>query len=142
MKDERLPAERERKLTAPQKYESKRIDEGVVVADGGNQINEFIELIADKRRRYVLYFLRNRGNTEFEAVTEQVTAWETETPPEELDEQTRRNIRIDLRHSHLPKLEDTGIIRFDRRNGSIYLQHLPDSLEKYLDYCADIECQQ
>lgn len=141
MKDERLPTERGRKFTASQDDESKPIDEGVVVADGGNEINGFIELIADKRRRYVLYSLRNRGNTEFEAVTEQVTAWETETPPEELDEQTRRNIRIDLRHSHLPKLEETGIIRFDRRNGSIYLQHLPDSLEKYLDYCADVECQ-
>ena len=141
MKDKRLPAERERKLTPFQEYGSKRIDEEVVVADGGNQIDEFIELIADKRRRYVLYSLRNRGNTEFEAVAEQVTAWETETPPEELDEQTRRNVRIDLRHAHLPKLEETGIIRFDRRNESIYLQHLPDSLETYLDYCSNIECQ-
>ncbi|WP_255167526.1 DUF7344 domain-containing protein [Natrononativus amylolyticus] len=139
MGEKRPPIEEVRKITAAWIYEKKRIDEGSSVADGGHKKSEFFEMIGSKRRRYVLYALQNQKNATFEEVTERVAIWETETPPEELDERTRQNIRVNLHHSHLPKLEDAGIIRYDRQSGAVSLRDLPDATETFLDYYADIE---
>lgn len=102
-------------------------------------MSELLELLADERRRYVLYYLQDRENAELEEVTEQVAAWETETPPEELDEKTVRNVRTSLYHGHLPKLEEAGIIGYDPRHGSMYLQCLPAPIEQILAYCSDVD---
>lgn len=133
------PSEEERGFMAFQNRETEYSNEKGSVADGGHQINELLEMIADKRRRYLLYSLQHQRKVEFDEVTNQVATWETKTLPQELDKQARQNIQVDLRHTHLPKLEDAGIIRFDHQNSVIYLHHLPDTLEEFLDYCAVIE---
>lgn len=139
MGEKRLPFGEGRKFTAIPDYKMKRIDKASSVADGGHKVSEFLELIGSKRRRYVLYALQNEQKATFEEVTERVAIWETETPPEELDERTRQNIRVNLHHTHLPKLEDAGIIRYDRQSGVIYLRELSDATERFLDFYWDIE---
>lgn len=114
-------------------------DKGSIVADGGVEISKFMEALANKRRRYVLYYLRAKEHAELEEVTEQIAAWETGTPPEELDEQTRRNVRVSLYHSHLPKLEKAGFIGYDHRHGSMRFQNPPERVIHFLDYCSAIE---
>lgn len=119
--------------------EREPIGGGSPVADGGFQIDMVTEALANERRRYVLYYLRDNESAELDELTEQVAVRETGTPPGELDEQTRRNVRIDLCHAQLPKLEDTGMIEYDRRHGSIRFRRPPDEVEYFLDYCATLE---
>lgn len=139
MREKQLPVEEGRKFAAVQNHETKRIDKTLSAADGGHTVSEFLEMIGSKRRRYVLYALQEKKEATFEEIIERVATWETETTSEELDEQTKQNIRINLYHSHLPKLEDSGIIKFDYQSGTISLRDLPDTTEKFIDYYEDIE---
>jgi DNA-binding transcriptional ArsR family regulator len=139
MREKRLPIEEGRKSAVSRDYETKRIDEVSSAADGGRQVSEFLEMISSKRRRYVLYALQSEKKATFGEVSDRVAIWETETPLEELDERTRQNIRVDLHHTHLPKLEDAGIIRYDRQSGVVHLRDLSDATENVLDYYRDIE---
>lgn len=109
------------------------------VADGGIGIGKVIEALADERRRCVLYYLQDRGNAELEDVIEHVAAREAETAPDEIDDRLRTNVRIGLYHADLPKLDDAGIIGYDRRKGTMCLQYLPDPVEQFLEYCETVE---
>ncbi|WP_455363925.1 DUF7344 domain-containing protein [Natronococcus wangiae] len=120
-------------------YETTHADGERLVADGGIQLREFVDALSDKRRRYVLYYLRSEQNAEFDDVTEQVAVWEAKMLPEGLDDQLQKNIRINLHHAQLPKLEEAGIIGYDRRRRSVCFRHPPDPVVRFLDYCASIE---
>jgi hypothetical protein len=137
MRDER--SKEERPFAVTWEYPIRRVNKEESVTDGGSQVIKFLDTIADKRRRYVLYTLQNEGDSKFEDVIEQIAAWETGTPPEGLDERTKRGVRISLHHTHLPKLEDAGAIRYDRRTGSLSLRRLPDPLKTFLDYYAKVD---
>lgn len=105
--------------------------------DRGAQLSEFVRAVASKRRRFVLYVLQDSGNAEFEELTEQVLAWERKS--EGVNEPTRKSVRTDLTHIHLPQLQDAGILRFNYQHGVVYLQPLPDFVEIFLDACAAVE---
>lgn len=145
MSDKRRPTETDRRCTdtGPGRWvrerETNPAVDGSLVADGGHEISECIELLANDRRRYVLYYLRGERRANFEEITEQVAAWEIDTSPEELDEQTKRNVQIDLHHAHLPKLEDAGLIWYDRLHGAIRFHCVPEPVDTFLDYCSTNE---
>lgn len=109
------------------------------MADGGTDISTSIAALANERRRFVLYYLRDEGEVGLEDVTEHVAAWELDTSPDALSDVTRRNVRVDLHHAQLPKLEDAGIIRYDRRHRSLSLRDPPAFVEDVLDHCATVE---
>lgn len=145
MGDDRLPADGTRKpahtttIGPAGDREPEHAARGPAVADGGLQINEVIDALADERRRSVLYYLKDRENADLEEVTEHVATRETEIAADELDERTMMNTRIELYHAHLPKLEAAGIIGYDRRQGSVRLQYLPAPVERFLEYCETVE---
>lgn len=68
-------------------------------------------LLADRRRRYVLYHLieTDPDTVPFEEIRDRVLAWERsdgiEAGPDRLS--------VSLRHQHLPKLDDVGLIDWD-----------------------------
>lgn len=119
--------------------EAEHADRGPFAADGGLSTRTFLQALADKRRRFVLYYLRDRESAEFEELTEQLAAWASEGPLDEPDEQTRKNIQLELYHKHLPKLEETGIIRYERDRKTVSFREQPDPIERFLAYCASIE---
>ena len=121
------------------RVEATSTDRGPLVPDGGLSVSECLKALADRRRRYVLYCLREKEHTEFESLSERVAAWETGTPLEELDERTKRNVGIALSHAHLPQLEDAGMIQYDYRQGTVRVVEVPAPIEKCLEYCWNIE---
>jgi hypothetical protein len=139
MGEKQPPIEERRKFTATRDHETKRTDEASFVADGGYKISKYLEIISSKRRRYVLYALQSKNKATFEEITERVATWETEIPSEELDERTKQNIRVNLHHSHLPKLEDAGIIGYNHQSGTLCLRDLSGTTENLLGYYENIE---
>lgn len=105
--------------------------------DAPVKLGEFIAVLTSKRRRFVLYALRDGDTVEFDELAEQVATWESET--EEPGEQARTHVRIDLVHSHLPRLEEYGVVRVDHRDGRVSFRSLPDIGETILDHCAVVE---
>lgn len=119
--------------------EAEHADRGPLAADGGPRARTLLQALADKRRRFVLYYLRNRESAEFEDLTEQLAAWASEAPLGAPDEQTRKSIQSELYHKHLPKLEETGIIRYERDQKTVSFREQPGPIENIIDYCASIE---
>ncbi|WP_193570126.1 MULTISPECIES: hypothetical protein [Halorussus] len=111
---------------------------------GQSSLDAVLELLADRRRRYVLYHLAGVGEDrtlEVENVAARVDEWEREwdaagrtdaakthavdADAEDADEadadaaDRRERVRVDLHHNHLPRLADAGLVDYDGRTGTI-----------------------
>ena len=92
---------------------------------------EVFKLLSNSRRRYVIHALKNRqapvGMVELSI---QVTAWERDLDPLAVKYEHRRNVYSTLQRTHIPKLEQAGIVTVDegqheRRDGR-YREPLQD----------------
>lgn len=110
-----------------------------LMTDGGLRISEIMNTLANRRLRYVLYLLREGEHTNVDEIAKQIAARERETSPTAVDERDYERVRIDLHHVQLPKLEDTGIVTYDRRTRSLDYDRLPAPIGEVLDYCATVE---
>jgi hypothetical protein len=91
------------------------------------------DLLSSSRRRFVLYYLR----TETESVkltdlSDEVAAWEYETPIEELTEQERKRAYVSLYQTHVPKLVEAGLIDHDTDSGMLRLTDRMNDIDGYL----------
>lgn len=74
-------------------------------------------LLANRRRRYVLYCLSDAGDTDLstdrvaEAVLEREREWDA--APSTAGRDREDAIRTELHHEHLPHLADAGLIDYD-----------------------------
>ncbi|WP_436923849.1 DUF7344 domain-containing protein [Halosimplex amylolyticum] len=93
--------------------------------DESDGIDTAFELLADRRRRAVIEVLRTapHGSLELPALVEGVAS-KTDDDPDELAPA--------LYHTHLPKLDDAGVIDFDGERGVVDYDSAP-LLERCLD---------
>lgn len=106
--------------------------------DGGisPQLDATLDLLSNRRRRYVLYYLREQGDTvTLEELAEQIVAWESDDRGVD-----KQQVLADLHHSQLPRLAEADVVTFDAENG---YASLADSdvapLTEYLELAADEE---
>ncbi|ADJ15164.1 DUF7344 domain-containing protein [Halalkalicoccus jeotgali] len=98
--------------------------------------DDLFHLLQNARRRAVLrYFAAHPGKEEFNmrAVAEAIAAWENETTVEQLSSDQRQRVYIALYQSHLPKLDDYGVIEYNQPRGLIVPTALTALFEPYLD---------
>ena len=92
-----------------------------------------LQVLADKRRRQVLLHLaKSNGSTTIDELVEAVFT-NTSSPrnPDEVQEQ----IKLNLHHNHLPRLQDTGLIEYDPSGQTI--QYYPDDhVKELLQVCS------
>lgn len=92
-------------------------------ARGGNH-----NVLNNARRRTALAILADRSVPLDDSVlAEAVWADENEAPPEEASDTELEDLRIDLYHCHLPKLEAAGLVSWDDRIVDTHLSEVPDS---------------
>ncbi len=91
------------------------------------------DLLSSARRRFVLYYLRQTdGPVQLRELADEVAAWENEVPVDELTSQQRKRVYVSLYQTHIPKLEDVGIVDYDRDAGSVALADRADDIGRYL----------
>lgn len=91
------------------------------------------ELLSSPRRRYVLYYLRQEDEpVELTELAEYVAAWENETDPEDITSQQRKRVYVSLYQTHIPKLDEAGIIDYDQDSGMITLTDQATAIDDYL----------
>jgi DNA-binding transcriptional ArsR family regulator len=96
--------------------------------------DEIFHLLQSRRRRAVLRYLRDvEGPVEMRAIAEQVAAWENDTSPQAISSDERQRVYIPLYQSHLPKLDEEGIIEYDKDRGVVRKTPLAAQLVRYLD---------
>ncbi len=100
---------------------------------GVNDLDVVMELLAEYRRRHVLYCLRNSDQPlTAETLAERII---------DLDERTtggdKRAVLTELRHKHLPKMEAAGVIEWEAE--AIRFKGSETLVESYLDLAAELE---
>lgn len=93
-------------------------------------------LLGNRHRRYILYYLtRCAGTVELRELADQLVRWDETT----IDDHERAI--ISLYHTHLPKLEESGVLTFDSNRCLIELEETAGELKPYLELAAEDELQ-
>ncbi len=104
------------------------------MTDGSLSQAELFDVFSNARRRQaVQYLTRQDGACDLSPLVERVAAWENETTTDEVTRAQRRRVYISLYQTHLPMLEDHGIVDWDPDAHRIELLPSPDLFEPYLD---------
>lgn len=91
------------------------------------------DILSSPRRRYVLYYLRTTDEpVKLTALAEQVAAWENDTAAEKITEQERKRVYVSLYQTHIPRLDEVGVIQYDQDSGEIELSDDAHSIDDYL----------
>jgi DNA-binding transcriptional ArsR family regulator len=102
-------------------------------------LNETFGLLKNPRRRYVLYHLRHESrSTDLVTLGRHVAAWETGTTVSEVSAESVETVRVSLFHTHLPKLEDAGLVSYDPETGAVEFEGA-DLVGTFLDETAEFE---
>lgn len=92
------------------------------------------ELLKNRRRREVLaYLLEAEETVTLGELAEQIAAWENDTEVSALSSDQRKRVYVALYQTHLPKMDDAGIVEYDQDRGLISLADNADLLMMYLD---------
>ena len=92
-----------------------------------------LELLANRRRRYLLYALRGQEEPiELSTLAEQVAGWEHDVPPDEVAKNEYKSVYVSSVQCHVPKLADAGVVDHDEDNHTVVLADAFEQLEPYL----------
>ncbi|WP_436347796.1 DUF7344 domain-containing protein [Natronorubrum sp. FCH18a] len=95
--------------------------------------DEIFHLLQNERRRMVLQYLRGtEGPVRMRDIAEQVAAWEHDTTVEQLTSTQRQRVYIPLYQSHLSKLDEAGIIDYQKNRGIVERKPLANQVDQYL----------
>lgn len=94
---------------------------------------ELFDALSNRRRRYALEALMGTDGIELGDLAEQVAAWELEKEIAAVDSTERKRVYTSLQQSHLPRLDDAGLVRFDKRAGFVEPTPGLEECEVYLD---------
>lgn len=95
---------------------SPSFDPGISGQDD-RSIDKLFGALADRRTRYVVYWLESQSVTVIELDTLADSVAELEVEAELADDfaDHRQKVPIDLHHKILPKLDDAGVLDYDSR---------------------------
>lgn len=98
--------------------------------------DDAFHVLQNARRRAVLRFLLDndeRDSFRMRNIAEEVAAWEHDTTVRQLSSDERQRVYIALYQSHLPKLDDYGIITYDQSRGVVEPTGLTPIFDPYLE---------
>jgi len=90
--------------------------------------------LSNRRRRYVLDHLKkSKGPVSLRELSESVACRENGITPVELTRQQRKRVYTALHQTHLPKMDDLGIVRYDRHRTTVELSDEMRGVDVYLE---------
>ena len=128
-----------------------------LMADTTPSLDLVFDLLSNSRRRYALYCLNDQsdGVATLETLTENVVTFEQMTGATDGETNASMRTRTDsdhdghvrdrharvqiaLTHTHLPKLEDAGLLEYDQRSEMVRYWSQP-SVEEWLEHAKHKE---
>lgn len=109
---------------------------------GGDQLSTdaVFRLLADRRRRYAISVLRRHGATMSLAdLADEVAVKEHAAPITEIPADDVKRIYMSLYHSHVPRLEDFGVVDYRQESDRLTLSGDVSAFEPYLELAAESE---
>jgi len=81
----------------------------------------------------VLFYLRKRGpHMAVTELAEEIAARENDIDVESLTYKQRKRVHVSLYQTHLPKLADAEVIRYDKNDGKVELTDRATEIDAYL----------
>ena len=98
--------------------------------------NEIFDVLSNERRQYVLHYLKEQDDraVSLRELVDHVAAWENDTAPDRIDSDERKRVYTALRQSHLPRLEEAGIVDYEHLRGEVTLNDEAREVQMYLEY--------
>jgi hypothetical protein len=109
---------------------------GAQLHEGSGDLSneELYELLADARRRYALHYLKQVGSeVAVRDLAEQVAARENRKDVADLSSQERKRVYISMYQSHLPTLDERGVVDYDADRGVVELTPSARGLDIYME---------
>lgn len=95
--------------------------------------DEVYDILSNGRRRYVIHLLREEGEPiPLSELSDRVAAWENDLPVSELTDQQIKRVYVSLYQTHIPKLEESNLVEYDKDSGQVSLTSTVSSLDAYL----------
>jgi len=95
--------------------------------------DDVFEILSNHRRRMVLYYLRQHGDSAgVKELAEEIAAMENDVPVDELTSQQRKRVYVSLYQTHLPKMAETNVIDYDKDEGIVSLTDQTSDIDQYL----------
>lgn len=99
---------------------------------------QLFALLADSRRRYLLYQLREEGTCRLARLARDIASYETATLGT-VSPDIVRDVYLDLYYTHLPKLDAAGIVDYSESLGEVLLVQTDEAFTRCLDAAAGLE---
>jgi hypothetical protein len=104
----------------------------------GCSVDAVADVLGHRRRRYVLYHLREQGTAVAQTLADHIAERERDESTVEPNPARREHLRTELLHTHLPKLDDAGAITFER-TGEFAEYDASEALELFVELAARAE---
>ena len=96
--------------------------------------DEIFTMLSNRRRRYVVHALSlDETDHDLGSLAEQVAAWEHDVDVGELSYDERKRTYTALQQTHLPKMDDVGLVEFDKNRGAVRPTESLDEVDIYLE---------
>ena len=97
-------------------------------------LDQLFEVLQNQRRRYVLNYLREHEEvTTLSDLSEQIAAWENDKEVRRISSSERKRVYVALYQCHLPKMDDMGVVEFEKARGTIEPGEHIELCYEYLD---------
>lgn len=114
---------------------------GAEPADDGPEqlpLDVIFDILKNRRRRLVLRYAReNEEPFTLSDLAEYIAADENDKPVQQLTSDERKRVYVGLYQCHLPRMDDAGVLDFDRNRGTISMNGSVSQLEPYLSSESD-----
>lgn len=91
------------------------------------------DLLSNGRRRFVISKLRRAEEPlSVSDLSEAVAAWENDVPQSELTDKQIKRVYVSLYQIHIPKLDEAGLVEYDKDSGLVELTPAVSELDSYL----------
>lgn len=96
-------------------------------------LDQIFEILSNERRRRVIRYLKDVDEpVEVGALAEQIAAEENGKAVSELRAQERKRVHVGLYQVHIPKMDEYGVVSFNRQSGRIEAGPNIDLVRDYL----------
>lgn len=106
---------------------------GIEPAETSLTKDTLFQLLGNRRRRWAIRYLTHNGHTQLGDLAEQIAAWEAGIPTEQVTAQQRKRAYTSLQQTHLPALDEAGVIDFSVESGVIDVTEQLETLDIYLE---------
>ncbi|WP_079988831.1 DUF7344 domain-containing protein [Halosegnis longus] len=95
---------------------------------------EVFDILSNDRRRHALHYLLSReSGAEIGELSEQIAAWENDEAIEEVTADERRRVYVSLHQTHLPRMDEAGVLQYENSRDTIELTERGESLRVYME---------